>query len=267
LLFEGNVRKPSSLVIVAAALALLTDPAGAGVSPVALPRPTQPDAPISTPAQGWALAASAMLTEGNGDRHDLLGGATATDSTIQRSTDLLKASWGITNRSDLLVTLKWLDEEGHRKRFEHLGAKLVALSVEEKQALMDLRRQDETLDGRVKVLEQHFQRLGTKSLLGWDLSRYIALCRWGYLVGYLSEAEAWALIMPAAQRLQHTFASWKDLGENYLIGRQFWSPDESRENGHLYQEAYRRLLGSPESPWNRYPWSTKLAPAVSENSR
>jgi hypothetical protein len=93
------------------------------------------------------------------------------------------------------------------------------------------------------------------------MTRYIALCRWGYLVGYLSEAEAWGLIMPAAQRLQRTFVSWDELGENYLIGRQFWSPDENRQNGHLHRETLRRLLGSPDSPWKRYPWNTRLVTA------
>jgi hypothetical protein len=219
------------------------------------------DRVISTPSQGWALAASAMLGEWNGDRHDLLGGATATEASIQRSQYQLKTAWGVSNRDELLVTLKWLDQEGHRKRFEQLGLRLGALTVDERRTLTELQGQDETLDERVKLLEQHFRRLGPKSLLGWDLTRYIALCRWGYLVGYLDEAEAWRLIMPAAQRLQGTFASWGDLGENYLIGRHFWSPDENRQDGHLHREMVQRLLGSPDSPWNRYPWKTRLAPA------
>jgi hypothetical protein len=236
-----------------------------GFSEAGLPAPASPQPPlhetISTPAQGWALAASAMLGEWNGDRHDLLGGAAATESSVQRSQDLLRTAWGVSSRQDLLATLKWLDEEGHRKRFEQLGARLAALTVEEKQMLTNLRRQDETLDDRVRLLEQYFQRLGTKSLLGWDLTRYIALCRWGYLVGYLNEAEAWALIMPAAQRLQRTFVSWDELGENYLIGRHFWSPDENRQNGHLHRETLRRLLSSADSPWKRYPWNTRLVTA------
>lgn len=242
------------------ALTIFTDFSEAGLS-AAVPRPLpQQDKVISTPAQGWALAASAMLGEWNGDRHDLLGGVTATESSILRSQHLLQ-TYGVTSREGLLITLKWLDREGHRKRFEHLGARLDALTLEEKRTLADLRRQDETLDDRVRLLEQHFQRLGPKSLLGWDLTRYIALCRWGYLVGYLDEAEAWRLIIPAAQRLQGTFASWDDLGENYLIGRHFWSPDENRQNGHLHRDMFRRLLESPDSPWNRFPWNTRLAPA------
>jgi hypothetical protein len=249
------------LFVTLVALIAFTGSSEAGLPAPGSPKPAAHDETISTPAQGWALAASAMIDEWDGDRRDLLGGATATESSVHRSQDLLRTAWGVTSRDGLLVTLKWLDEEGHRKRFEDLGTRLAALTVEEKQALMALRRQDETLDERVKLLEQYFQRLGPKSLLGWDMTRYIALCRWGYLVGYLSEAEAWGLIMPAAQRLQRTFISWEELGENYLIGRQFWSPDENRQNGHLHRETLRRLLGSPDSPWKRYPWNTQLVTA------
>lgn len=248
-------------VLVVAALALFTDFSEAGVSAAIPLPPPQQDKVISAPAQRWALAASAMLGEWNGDRHDLLGGVTTTELSILRSQQLLKTDWGVSSRDDLFVVLAWLDQEGHRKRFEELGARVVALTSEEKKTLSDLQREDETLDERVKILEQHFKRLGAKSLLGWDLTRFIALCRWGYLGGYLDEAEAWKLIMPAAQRLQATFASWDDLGENYLIGRHFWSPNENRQNGHLHRDTFRRLLGSPDSPWNRYPWNTRLVPA------
>ena len=34
--------------------------------------------------------------------------------------------------------------------------------------------------------------------------------------------------MPAARALQSHFTSWRDLGENYLIGREFWSRSETQ---------------------------------------
>src|SRR5512145_1841280 len=133
-------------VLAVVALTVFTDFSEAGLSASIPSQSLQQDKTISTPAQGWALAASAMLGEWNGDRHDLLGGVNATESSIQRSQYQLKTAWGVSSRDDLLVTLKWLDQEGHRKRFEQLGARLGALTLEEKKSLMDLRRQDETLD-------------------------------------------------------------------------------------------------------------------------
>jgi hypothetical protein len=222
--------------------------------------PTEEPPRTLMPAEEWALAASALLAERNGHRHDLLGGIVATEPEVKRWKYRLRNWWSVNNRTDLLMTLKWLNEEGHRKYFEQVGAELTALSAEQQQALMDERRTDASLDQHLRMVEQHAPRLGAKSLLGWDLSRYISLCRWGYLVGYLSEAEAWERILPAAQRLQQTFDSWLELGENYLIGREFWSPGETARNGHLYQEAYLKLLASPQSPWKRSPWTMNPEP-------
>src|SRR2546425_10478206 len=39
-----------------------------------------------------------------------------------------------------------------------------------------------------------------------------------------------------------------DLGANYLIGRQFWSPALMKRDGQLYRSAYQKLLSDPQSP-------------------
>ncbi len=71
-------------------------------------------------------------------------------------------------------------------------------------------------------------------------------------------------MMPAARILRQTFTSWRDLGENYLIGRQFWDPEEQVQTGSRYRQAFDRLLADPASPWNRVPWAVDLGrpPAV-----
>ena len=53
--------------------------------------------------------------------------------------------------------------------------------------------------------------------------------------------------MPAARLLQKKFGSWKELGENYIIGRKYWGGDT--EDQTLYDDALVRLLESKESPW------------------
>jgi len=110
----------------------------------------------------------------------------------------------------------------------------------------------------IKIAKRYYKELGEKSLLGWDYSRYICLCRWGYMVGYISEDEAWEKIMPVAKMLQKKFDSWEYLGRNYLIGRQFWSYKHTKESGYLFDDAYFRLLDMPSSPWNKYPWDMDL---------
>jgi hypothetical protein len=90
----------------------------------------------------------------------------------------------------------------------------------------------------------------------------VSLCRWGYLAGYLSDTEAWNIIMPAALRLQQTFASWQDLQSDYLIGREFWSVEQSKNSGARYRAIYERFLQDSSSPWNLNPWAMDLKVAT-----
>ena len=108
------------------------------------------------------------------------------------------------------------------------------------------------------MVTREYERLGAKGLIGWDYARYVSLCRWGYVAGYLSEDEAWVRIMKAARLLQQTYGSWRELGENYLIGREFWSPAQTARNGQLYEATFQRLVSDPQSPWVRLPWRTPL---------
>jgi hypothetical protein len=109
------------------------------------------------------------------------------------------------------------------------------------------------------MLKKHYGKYDGNYLLAWDLVRYINLCRWGYVAGYLSESEAWELIMPMALELQKNFHSWKEMGEAFLFGREFWSYSEMQKNGQLYIDAQQRLLDDPKSPWNKYSWDLRLS--------
>jgi len=109
------------------------------------------------------------------------------------------------------------------------------------------------------VIQRHHKALGDKGILAWDYSRYVALCRWGFASSFLSEDETWQAIMPAARLLQRHFASWSDLGQNYLIGREFWSLKfwslkETQKSGDLYRATYQTLISYSGSPWHKHPW-------------
>jgi hypothetical protein len=208
--------------------------------------------------KAWALALTGVLSEKNGARHDILGGEESTPKNIRDQKLVLEEWWGIQSRKDLLESLQWIDQGGHRTQFERLGA-AVARMMEEKYNEHLLKAQNNPqFSQQLRTVRKHYDRLGRKSILGWDYARFISLCRWGYLVIYLNENEAWNCIRPAARLLGKTFESWKDLGENYLIGREFWSYDETMRTGELYRVAYRNLLTHPDSPWNRLPWDVNL---------
>ncbi|MBI3031416.1 MAG: DUF1266 domain-containing protein [Candidatus Rokubacteria bacterium] len=206
----------------------------------------------------WALATSAVLTEHNRQRHDLLGGEERSEKAIGARKRDLSAWWNVNSRADLFAVLKWLEEGGHRQHFEELGAFVESLSPEQYRQLKVKTSLNREASHQLAMVEKHYRTLGPKSLMGWDYGRYVWLCRSAYLVGYLTEEEAWERIMDAARTLQRSFDSWKDLGENYLIGREFWSLHQTRESGDRFRDAYARLLKDPASPWNRHAWETNL---------
>jgi uncharacterized protein DUF1266 len=208
---------------------------------------------LTAEQKGWALATSALLTERNQESHEVLAGVQATAAEVARTKSTLRQWWHVRNRNDLLRILVWLEEEGHRKRFERVGA--------ESPDQVDSSGDPEVAHA-IKVARANYARLGQKSILGWDYARFVSLCRWGYLAGYLTEDEAWQWIMPKARGLQKTFNSWADLGENYLVGREFWSLEETMTHGWRYRAAYDRLLTNPESPWVRFPWNLDLGGAA-----
>ncbi len=219
-------------------------------------QPPQIAAKPNTP-KAWALATTAILFEGNGERHDILAGVERSPENIESQKKSIADSWGVYNRGDLLEILEWLDKEGHRQDFEAFGAYVMSLSDSTRKILINLQNTNQDKN-RIDVVTKHYTRLGKKSLLGWDYCRYIALCRWGYLLSYLTEEEAWEKIMYAAHILQVSFESWKDLGENYMIGRVYWSYEAAVVRGQRYRNAYEKLLSDPKSPWNTTSWKLDL---------
>lgn len=204
----------------------------------------------------WALATTGILTECNGEYHDILSGVENTEENITKHKGLLSEFWGIKCREDLLFVLEWTEQVGNRKRFDQMGQYMRTVSEEQLKAM--LKQLPEEDRSSWDAVRRYWATLGKKSLLGWDFCRYIHLCRKGYLLGYLSEGEAWSLIMPKARILQQTFDSWRDLGENYLVGREFWSLARTKASGWFYFQAFKNLLEDPDSPWNKIPWDLDL---------
>jgi hypothetical protein len=222
-------------------------------------RSFDPSEPRLSDAQKmWALALTGILTERNRERHDLLGGEERTAKNIRQQKQILQKWWGTQSRQDLLESLQWIDQGGHRQKFDQVGAAVAKLSDEKfNEYLVKLENNPQVLQ-QLQTSRKYYRHIGRKSILGWDYGRFISLCRWGYLVEYINDNEAWNCIMPAARLLQGVFASWKDLGENYLIGREFWSYEETKRRGQYFRAAYQKLLDDPNSPWNRMRWDLSL---------
>ena len=111
---------------------------------------------------------------------------------------------------------------------------------------------------RPKLATRRAQResKATQPLLGWDYCRLIWVAGSCSAAGYLSEAEAWERIMPAARAIQANYASWREMGQDYLRGRAGWSGRDDPRFLAVYE-----LLCNPSdtnSPWNKIPWTLAL---------
>lgn len=239
-----------------AAVSLVTADADGNYPPVL--KKQKGDADPSAKQKRWALATCALLTEMNGERHDILSSASKTPENVKAAKQVLADWWGIESRGDLLDTLEWIEHGGHRKDFNDIA---YALSIATPQQLSSLEQQMDAnpdLTNEVNVVKDHGDLSGEESLAGWDFARYVFLCRRGYLVGYLSEAEAWKRIMRAARAMQSSFPAWRRLGDNYLVGREFWSKEQTETDGSQWRKAEGRLLEESDSPWVTIPWDTNL---------
>jgi hypothetical protein len=216
------------------------------------------ESPLEQARKGWALGCAAVLTERNHHGHTSLAGRDLTEKAKEETRVLLADWWGVSNRADLLKTLAWLEEEGHRADFETMGMLMTQLTQDEYEGLLAAEDKPEAIS-KMEIARTYYPILGAKSLYGWDYSRAICLCRWAYAAGYITEQEAWTRIMPIARSLQEKFDSWEDFGNNFLIGRQFWSHEQTTENGWQCEDAVQRLLDMRDSPWNQYPWDLDLS--------
>lgn len=209
-----------------------------------------------TPEQkGWALAVCAVMMRRDGLRDDLLASDVRSPETIAAHKTRMKQAWGISDKETLMTKLKLVEESGYRKEFESQAASLRLVDDAGFQKQISAERDPERRR-TMSLMRSASQRYDKKSMLGYDMCNYIALCRWGYLVGYLDESAAWDLIMPKAQLLQKSFDSFEEISENYDVGVQLSIPDKALRTDT--QAAFDELRKDTASPWRKYLWTQKL---------
>jgi uncharacterized protein DUF1266 len=218
----------------------------------------RPEPLITDGPKAWALATTAILTFRNGDRIDMLAPGPRTEASITEARGILRDWWNVDGKASLQGALDFCRHGGHRADFQRQGGSLAGMSDARFRAFLSAQRSHPERAQSLKRIRDHYRKYGDRSLVAWDYARYIMLCRWGYMVGFLSEREAWDRIMPAALTIQRAFHSWHELGEDYLAGRVFWSREQTEQTGRAYAETERWLENAPQSPWRRLVWGLPL---------
>lgn len=210
-----------------------------------------------TEYQLWCAGLDGIMTEICQFNHSRLSFTELGAKELEQFQELLADDWDIHNREDLLAALDWLGGEGGDSA-EFLECALFfelnpRTTREDVKQMCEIKR--ELSFNKYDFVRQCYETVGEKGLLAWDFGRYVFLCRSGYTLGYLDRQEALTLIEEAGMEIKGWFASWADFGENFILGRRFWSCDDPKMEKQSEQEdrkTYYELVGS--GAWARIPW-------------
>ena len=177
----------------------------------------------------------------------------------QKIVSLVRRSWGIDGRSDLLDMIRYLAQEGYILRYQLYSE---AASPEE---LMD-----ETMDEDVcestsrawRFAQRYKSRYAPGFMAGWDIGRAAMLTRWGCYLGWLTESEAVGILWDISQKVVEELHSWREFSQSYLFGGLMWKMlcgDSSAESylGYIADAATNLLAGKMEQDggqWRACPW-------------
>jgi ankyrin repeat protein len=209
------------------------------------------------------LALPGIVMEQNGSSHDSLS-IIPDDlpAAKEKASYILSQFWGVNTKEEVLSQIAWLKEKGHTAKYRYLQI----LSDQHPGDAIELVYKNGTIDdgqlNRIHLIRKYQESFGTQGLLGWDLARVVALARWGYDSGYLTEEEAWEYIEDTAKSLISVFSSWEEFGANYVLGRIFWAAYSGNEDKYLYESTlyYWNLIDN--GPWGRISWSGGKSPST-----
>jgi hypothetical protein len=211
----------------------------------------------------WALALTGFLTVVNNDQHDVLGFNDINENNRQRYLEVLKRDWNVNNREELLETIQKTENEGHAASLKYIKEIIQETLNENGEFTIVTVYNKYHLSSRyynyLKFTVINWNRFGNRTILSWDLGRAIALCRWGYSAGFLTEEEAWEKIMGLAKKIQSLYQSWEEFGYDYYMGRVFWASGFGDDINYLIQtdKLYTNLTGE-YGYWKNFEWNTDL---------
>lgn len=177
----------------------------------------------------------------------------------QKIVSLVRRSWGIDGRSDLLDMIRYLTQEGYILRYQLYSE---AASPEE---LMDetMDEDDRESTSRAWRFAQRYKCWYTPGFMaGWDIGRAAMLTRWGCYLGWLTESEAAGILWDLSQKVVEELHSWREFAQSYLFGGLMWKMlcgDSSAGSylGYIADAATDLLAGKAEQDggqWRGCPW-------------
>lgn len=207
----------------------------------------------------FGILLSGMISKLN--NHDLDGMDVELHSPVmeQQIVSLVRRSWGINGRSELLDTIRYLSQEGYELRYQiYCDADTVEQVLDES---MDKEDRESACRGW-RFAQRYKARYVPRFMTGWDVGRAAMLTRWGYFLGWITEGEAEGVLWELSQRAVESLHSWREFSSSYLFGGLMWKllcGDSAAESylGYLTDAAIDLLTGKAEDnegQWKECPW-------------
>ena len=177
----------------------------------------------------------------------------------QKIVSLVRRSWGIDGRSDLLDMIRYLAQEGYILRYQLYSE---ASSPEE---LMDETMDEDDRESVCRAwrfAQRYKAQYAPGFMAGWDIGRAAMLTRWGCYLGWITESEAVGILWDLSQKVAEELHSWREFAQSYLFGGLMWKllcGDSSAGSylGYLADAATDLLTGKAEQDsgqWRDCPW-------------
>ena len=177
----------------------------------------------------------------------------------QKIVSLVRRSWGIDGRSDLLDMIRYLAQEGYILRYQLYSE---ASSPEE---LMDETMDEDDRESVCRAwrfAQRYKAQYAPDFMAGWDIGRAAMLTRWGCYLGWITESEAVGILWDLSQKVVEELHSWREFAQSYLFGGLMWKllcGDSSAGSylGYLADAAADLLTGKAEhdnGQWRDCPW-------------
>lgn len=217
-----------------------------------------------TEAEKWAVACGADLAFANGQYLDDV--TTGLGKALCRQ--LLSEWWDIDSREELLETIEWLREEGHRLQYDTICQALNTVSMKESKEFLRAyaianEQDEEMVMGRLRNTRDALELFRKEQLIGnatqpdtliWDYARIINLSRAGYDAEYIDRAEALELIMGCVSAVKSSYHSWKEMSVSYQFARCVWNGVDI-DSFQALRAGMDTLLNHEDSPWVLLPWN------------
>ena len=177
----------------------------------------------------------------------------------QKIVSLVRRSWGIDGRSDLLDMIRYLAQEGYILRYQLYS------EVSSPEELMDETMDEDDRESVCRAwrfAQRYKAQYAPGFMAGWDIGRAAMLTRWGCYLGWITESEAVGILWDLSQKVVEELHSWREFAQSYLFGGLMWKllcGDSSAGSylGYLADAATDLLTGKAEQDsgqWCDCPW-------------